>query len=150
MEQYSRRNCLLIHGIAEKSDENTDKIICDLAEEKLGVTISLDHIDRSHRVGARGRKDRKGRPLTRPIIVKFIGYRPRSLMYAARAKLKTTRIYIHENLTPERQSLLRYVKERYPGPGNKVWTQDGKVKIRTENNSMIVINLHSDWREHIR
>ena len=26
-EQYSRRNCLLIHGIKEKKDENTDNVV---------------------------------------------------------------------------------------------------------------------------
>ena len=34
-EQYSRRNCLLIHGIAETQDENTDQIVMNLVKDKL-------------------------------------------------------------------------------------------------------------------
>ena len=51
-EQYSRRNCARFFGIPEIKGENTDKIVLEVAKEKLGINLRLDDIDRSHRVGA--------------------------------------------------------------------------------------------------
>ena len=50
-EQYSRRNCLRIYGIGEKANENTDKLVLDLFNDKLNVPP--DAIDRSHRITPR-------------------------------------------------------------------------------------------------
>ena len=59
-EQYSRRNCILIHGIAENKEENTDQQAIDFINDNLDIKIS---IDRSHRIG--------GCDKTKPIILKF-------------------------------------------------------------------------------
>ena len=58
-EQYSRRNCILIHGIAENKEENTDQQAIDFINDNLDIKIS---IDRSHRIG--------GHDKARPIILK--------------------------------------------------------------------------------
>ena len=50
-EQYSRRNCLLVHGIAETNDENTDDLALKTINEKLDVDITENEIDWSHRIG---------------------------------------------------------------------------------------------------
>ena len=47
--QYSRRNCLVVSGIAEQRGENTDEIIKSFAAEKLG--IELDHADMIDHIG---------------------------------------------------------------------------------------------------
>ena len=57
-EQYSRRNCLRISGIAETVNEKTDDIVLALAED-LNVPLSPADIDRSHRVGKQSRGGRK-------------------------------------------------------------------------------------------
>ena len=49
-EQYSRRNCLLIHGIAEEKEEITDEVIINTLK-KLDLNIKLRDIDRMHRIG---------------------------------------------------------------------------------------------------
>ena len=36
-EQYLRRNCLLVHGIVETNDENTDDLVLKTINEKLDV-----------------------------------------------------------------------------------------------------------------
>lgn len=149
LEQYSRRNCLIIHGTKETSNENTDQLICTLAKDHLKVDLAPEDIDRSHRIGVHGKTDKNGRQLHRPIIVKFTKYGPRSRFYDARSKLKATNIYIHENLTSDRQRLMRKVKERYPAP-NKIWTQDGKIRVKTPSNVKIVISSESDWQKHKR
>ena len=84
-EQYSRRNCLRISGVPETADENTDDYICDFAHA-LDVDLTINGIDRSHRVG---------KPVTgfrnkpRDIIVKFVSYRMRAKFYKARVLSKT-------------------------------------------------------------
>ena len=80
LEQYSRRNSLRISGIPEEPDENTDQRVIQLAGG-LGIDISPNDIDRSHRVGKleldRGRTGRgplKTKRRKRDILVKFARY----------------------------------------------------------------------------
>ena len=50
-EQYSRCNCLLMHGIAETNDENPDDFVLKTINEKLDVDITENKIDRFHKIG---------------------------------------------------------------------------------------------------
>ena len=50
LEQYSRRNCLVLHGVNESIDENTNEILKTFCEE-IGVEIKENDLDRSHRLG---------------------------------------------------------------------------------------------------
>lgn len=49
-EQYSRRNCLHIIGIQETDNKVLDDIVINLARS-IDVELSLQDIDRSHRLG---------------------------------------------------------------------------------------------------
>ena len=49
-EQYSRRNCLLIHGLTETKTEDTDEMVLDVINNKLNIEMSQISIDRSHRL----------------------------------------------------------------------------------------------------
>ena len=89
LEQYSRRNCLLISGIKEadppkenvseetsvvSTQENTDITVLLLFNEKLAVNVHTKDIDRTHRIG---RQKQKNKDAPRPIIVKFSNYNTR-------------------------------------------------------------------------
>ena len=50
LEQYSRRNCLVLHGVDESIDENTNEILKTFSEE-IGFEIKENDLDRSHRLG---------------------------------------------------------------------------------------------------
>ena len=52
-EQYSQRNCLLVHGIAETNDENTDDLVLKTINAKLDVEIPENEIDRSYRISTK-------------------------------------------------------------------------------------------------
>ena len=65
-KQYSRRNHLLVHGIAETNNENTGDLVIKTINEKLDADIAENEMDRSYRIG---RKKDGQRP--RPIIVKL-------------------------------------------------------------------------------
>ena len=43
-EQYSRRNCLLVHGVEEKNNEDTDQEIINIVKNDLGEEITIHEI----------------------------------------------------------------------------------------------------------
>ena len=65
LQKYGKRNCIVVTGIPEEKGEVTDKVVQELASEKLGVEVEDTDIDRSHRMGA----PKPG--IVRPIITKF-------------------------------------------------------------------------------
>ena len=75
-EQYSRRNCLLIHGLPESKNENTDELVIDTIKEKMGEEIEKNERDRSHRLSAP-----KNNGKSRPIIRKFVRYNTRCIIF---------------------------------------------------------------------
>ena len=81
-EQYSRRNCLLIHGLPESKNENTDELVIDTIKEKMGEETEKDEIDRSHRLGAP-----KINGKSRQIIIKFIRCNIRCRIFKNKKKL---------------------------------------------------------------
>ena len=83
-EQYSRRNCLLAHGIGEEKEEITDEVITNTLNEKLDLEITLQDIERMHRIG----ELEKTRGKTHPIIVKFVWYNNWNQVFRNKKKLK--------------------------------------------------------------
>ena len=75
-EQYSRRNRLLFHGIEEESNENTDQHVIEVLCESMGETISIQDIDRTHRLPGK-----KPNGKSRPVLVKFVRYNTRNLIF---------------------------------------------------------------------
>lgn len=127
LEQYTRRNNLRFYGIPEKESENTDDTIRKIVGEKLGVKIDSEDICRSHRLGPKKKnsttRDDQLRP--RPIIVKFVRYNTRRLIFANKRKLKGTKITIREDLTNKKRLALQSAIKKY---GNRnVWTMDGRI-----------------------
>ena len=82
-EQYSRRNCLLIHGLPESKNENTDELLIDTIKEKMGEEIKKDEIDRSHRL-----RTTKNNGKNRPIIITFARYNTRYRIFKNKKKLR--------------------------------------------------------------
>lgn len=129
-EQYSRRNCLRITGIPEASDEDTDTIVVTMAKD-LGAELSIDEIDRSHRVGP----PKHSGPKARDIIVKFVSYRARQKLYSVRTRAKDSDCYkgkfINESLTKLRSELFfdarKLVLDKLV---EGAWTHDGNILVR--------------------
>ena len=111
LEQYSRRNCLLVNGIKEadpanenvseetsevSTQENTDIAVLLPFNEKFGVDVHIKDIDPTHRIG---RQKQKNKDASGPIIVKFSNYNTRERVFQARRKLNGIQIKIVENLT---------------------------------------------------
>ena len=50
-KQYSRRNYLLVLGIAEEKEEITDEVIINTLNEILDLEMKLRYIERKHQIG---------------------------------------------------------------------------------------------------
>lgn len=120
LEQYSRRNCVLFHGIKEEASEKTTQKVLDILEKDLDVPISRYEIGRTHRLG-RKRDGEDARP--RPIIVRFISHRQKRMTFRNVKNLKGKGTFITENLTKQRLSLYKQCKDEF----EDVWVRDGKI-----------------------
>ena len=117
-EQYSRINCLLVHGIVEETVEDTEqKIICTL-QQSMDETIQPEDIDRSHRLG-KPKSSKNVKP--RSIIVKFVRYNTCNRIYRNKKNLKGTGISLTESLTAKRINMLEKAKEEHTF--TNVWSQ---------------------------
>lgn len=123
LEQYSRRNCLLVHGVIESPKEDCTAVLMKLFKEKEITLLNPSEIDRTHRLGV-PRGDAKN---PRPIIIKFTSYGPRRRVFTNKKKLKGCGITITEQLTTKRMALLKEARTRY-GLHN-AWSLDGNVFI---------------------
>ena len=106
-DQYSRRNCLLIHGIEEDKDEVTDDVVVNMLQDKLELEISKKDIDRSHRIGKPIPREK------RPIIVKFVQYNDHHKAYSNRKRLKNSGISTTESLTAYRMGQLNKARDNF-------------------------------------
>lgn len=128
IEQYGRRQNLRIFGIDEKKNENTEELVLNIFNNKMGINIQPHMIQRSHRVG-------KPAPnKNRAIIIKFQSYKDRNLVYRNKKNLKGSIISIKEDLTPQRQRLL---KEALTILDKKhIWTIDGNIFTSINNKTL--------------
>ena len=108
-EQYSRRNCLLVHGLEEKNNEDTDQEIINIIKNDLAEEITIHDIDRTHRLGKRNLDNN----VPRPIIVKFTRYNVRNRIFKTKKKLKGKAVSITESLTKRRVVELKKAREMY-------------------------------------
>ena len=142
LEQYSRRDCVVITGRElppEEENEKTTELVMKTAQEKLGVTITRQDISIAHRLG----KPRKqqAQPNTsstdnstirpRPIIVKLVR---RSLKYDLVHACVTRKpnLSVNESLTPRRMTLMRSilaVRKVHKQKFKQCYSNEGKIFI---------------------
>ena len=111
---------MLLHGVKESDNKDTDKIVVKLIEDDLGEEISVIDLNRTHRIG--NSKNLNGK--TRPIIVKFARYNVRKRIFGNKKKLKGKSVSITKSLTKFRVEKLQEAREAH-GREN-VWTYDGR------------------------
>ena len=70
LEQYGRRQNLEV-GISEKVNEDTNKIVIEMAK-LLKVDIAAEHISTSHRLPAKRKLNDDKDLVPRPIFARFI------------------------------------------------------------------------------
>lgn len=145
-EQRNRNYCLIAHGIKEDDSESTDDKVVELIQS-IGVDITVDEIQRSHRLGPlRGNtRLRSSRQRPRPIIFRFVSFRKRQDVFRNKKKLKGKPVSITESLTKVRYDLYKEAVVKL-GKG-KVWTQEGRIMTKS-GNEYIVINNYNDINDN--
>ena len=150
LEQNNNKNSLLISGFPERkkdsdsdtsTPEDTNKVVLDMASEKLGIELTEEDIDHSYRSknALPGRK--LGTP--RPIYVKFTRYCTRKKVMMARKKLKGTGLGLHDSLVYGRAQLLRQAqglvktmnRYKHAGPGMVMSMFCWKMENKTLKNN---------------
>ena len=143
LEQYSRRNCLLLHGVKEKTDENTNEQLIETINKSINLDtpITSNDIDRSHRLGRP--KTNTDRP--RPIIIKFCSYQKRNSVFKNKRQLKNTGKLITENLTVKRQALLAQASSL--DTVEATWSIDGRIICLIKDNKRVTITKVEDLKK---
>lgn len=155
LENYSRRNCLVIHGVLEEENEDIDAVVQDLVSRdlKLANFDVMTHVDRCHRLGPpkKSRRDVSGEEVEkskRPIIVKFCSYRTRSKIWLNKRLLKGTKKLITESLTVKRIELLNEARKIFSQ--TNVWTSDGRICVKFPDDSRTNFTTRAGLDEAIR
>ena len=102
LEQYSRSNCLIIHGAKDVPKEGKylecENFVCDLINEKIKpeTPLQVHDLDIAHPLPA---------PKGTPEIIKFLRRTQRNYIFAKKI-LKSSGLVITESLTERRLKLL--------------------------------------------
>lgn len=147
-EQYSRRNCIEIHGLPENQGENVTAEVVKIGRA-IGMSISGEMIDNCHRLGKIGKFGNS--PAIRGVIVKFVRNFDKE-MFLKKRKVKRNlssselgfnvshSVYVNENLTQYRRSLMASVRKlKRDYKLSYVWTKNGNIFVRERDNSPAVI-----------
>ena len=119
-EQYSRRNFLLIHGIPENKNGNTDVLAMEVIDNNMDINITENDIDRTHRI----RKPKNnGKP--RLVIIKFVRYNDREKVFSSKKLLKDSDVSITKSLTAFRMKKLTNATKTFEF--RNVWTVAGRI-----------------------
>ncbi|XP_078663850.1 uncharacterized protein LOC144906977 [Branchiostoma floridae x Branchiostoma belcheri] len=134
LEQYSRRNCLLLHGATPSTTTDTIQLVLDTAKNNLGITLSQSDIDRAHPLP---RRKVSGDQRPPPIVIKFVSYAVRQKFFSSKSKLKGSGLFVTEQLTKDNAQLLRATREKV-GSG---WSLDGRIFCMHDGVKRRVANL---------
>ena len=110
LQQYSRRNCLIVSGILIKHGESTADLkrsIEKIVLKDVGVSKEFFEyeFDKVHRIGAAD-GDKQN------VIVRFRSHQFPSELYYGRKKIKNKKIGLKLSLTKNRTALLRNITEK--------------------------------------
>ncbi|XP_046671022.1 uncharacterized protein LOC124361030 [Homalodisca vitripennis] len=146
LENYSRRNCLEIHGIPEGRGERVSDVVKEVGKA-LNMNIDEGMIDACHRIGRKGSE--KDRP--RGIIVKFVRRTDRDALMNKRRERKkdfSTRhlglntdipIFVNDSLSPSRRRLFALARQQKKDKGYKyLWLRNGNILMRQHDGGEII------------
>ena len=137
LEQYSRRQSVRVSGVPEPEGpgatrEDTESVVMEVIRDNLKTPLLPDDIERAHRTG----RPTPGRP--RDILVKFTSHNDKSAVMKARKNLKSTNIYINEDLTRTRQNVAYHARQLKKKQAiQDTWTRDGIIMVRTFANTVV-------------
>lgn len=149
MESHERKDALVLSGDAVSSStavENTSDAALNILKHKLKIEIKPEDISSAFRIG---KKPMSQSPDKRNIVLRFTHVGLRNDVLVTARRVKPGGLYVNENLTPGRSTILyvlRRVKKSHPEKIDACGSHDGKIYVwlrsSTPNakNSKIFIN----------
>lgn len=139
LEQYGRRNCLLLHGcpkFPEGSYIDMEMFVLNVLNSNLGLNFAINpqEIDILHPLPSRRGKN--------PIIIRFVRRSVRNAVYVHKKFLKDTKLSITESLTKKRLELMKTA--RLALGFKNIWTWNGTIYGVNDRNQRRVINCNND------
>lgn len=153
LKQYSRRECLEIHGIPlppKERDikENTNELVLKIGD-MMGVSVRPEDISVSHRIPTSQKY--QGRRSAPAIIVKFTRRDTKEMFYRRRKELRglTTKdlgfsddniIFINDSLTEVNKELFKAtLKVKKDHSYDHIWTSNGRIYLRKDRDSSAIL-----------
>ncbi|XP_049514281.1 uncharacterized protein LOC119432614 [Dermacentor silvarum] len=137
LDNRSRRNNLIIRGVAEEENEKEETLVRKVKDDIFNATlkVNVNSIDRIHRLG----KKLSGR--TRPVILSVADYRDKIKVLQNCSKLKDTDYSISEDFS-----------KRVQGIRKKLWDSAGDErkagkKVKLVFDKLRVNNTLYSWNE---
>lgn len=127
LEQYSRKNNIIISGIPKKEMEREEELMERVKEiaEKLKVKLETHDICALHRLPTRKKTEQP------PVIVKLNSIIKKNNLMANAKEQRLRGIYINEHITQQTQILLNGARSlRDDGYIKFAWCKEGKVLIK--------------------
>ena len=150
-DQENRANSLILfNGWAESPNESVQGKTKSYLKDVLDINIDDTDIVKCHRIGRTDRNDRSAKP--RPILVKFHSTSLKSEVLNARRKKRNfssadypSPVFINEDLTDARRAV--YARCRKLKKEKRIldcWTQNGRVLIKTDTNTILPVSCLDD------
>ena len=145
LEQYSRRNNIIISGVPDNSETSTETQICNIINDLVASPIEPTDIDRCHRLNRPKTNTKHGKVPDKPadIIVKFVSYKSKAkiLTKDPMEKLREdnkhrddqNKLFIREDLTKARNKLhykTRLLKKA--GLIKDTFSRDGMIVVKVK------------------
>lgn len=147
-EQYQRRDNIIVQGIREVEEENTDQLIERVVElcDSVGVRVEKAAIGDIHRLGKNRGAQNKARPVllkTNRLVKNEIMQKKRRLRGMAMDREKfEEKISMYEDLTEARRKLREAARD---APDVAFcYTRDGTIMCRTKNDQWVDVNCCND------
>ena len=160
LEQHSRNENLLIHGIPLPLDNTLETDVCALVVDVINnnlpnIRLLPEDISIAHRTGGpktnsarttqgatqgptQGPTSNRARPP--PIVVRFARRQLRNQILSLRRHLKGKNLSLTEQLTPLRASLLKKAYELVTEQKvDSAWSHDGHILVKTKLNRIIQV-----------
>ena len=99
-EQHSGQNCVLIHGVEENRNGDTDTLPINIINKHLRLDIQPSDVDWTHHIGSRNQARKKDWA----IIIKLTSCNTRKKVFMNNRKFKETNKSVTESLTSLRMT----------------------------------------------
>lgn len=136
LENLSRRNNIILHGLDENDDENNNMLFSNVRQfftEKLN--IECPPIERCHRIGTK----REGR--SRPVILRVLDFRNKTEIMKIVSKPKGTKSYVTEHFSAN----VHAIRKKLWTPTSSCRNRGSVVRLRYDH--VFINNVRYWWND---